>query len=189
MHPLRQHIEKIISLSDTEFEHVLSHFEHKSLRKHQYLVQEGEYDKYDNWVIKGCLKAFYTNSDGKEHILQFAIEDWWVADYDAYFNTLQATINVDCMEPCEILQISLANREKLCTDLHKMEYFFRQKITNGYVALQKRILSLLSNNPQERYEEFIRLYPTLKDRIPKKYIAAYLGVSRETLSRLYSNNS
>jgi CRP-like cAMP-binding protein len=69
-----------------------------------------------------------------------------------------------------------------------MEHFFRVKLTNGYVALQRRIISLLSGTPQQRYEEFGQLYPSLMQQIPKKYIAEYLGVSRETLSRIYARN-
>ena len=81
----------------------------------------------------------------------------------------------------------LQAREKLAADLHKMEHFFRVKLTNGYISLQQRIKLLLSSTPQQRYEEFSKQYPDLLQRIPKKYIAEFLGVSRETLSRLYSN--
>lgn len=184
---LRKHIEAITPLTDEEFDYVLSHFSEKHLRKHQYLVQAGDPAHDDHLVLKGCLKAFYTDKGGKDHILQFATENWWVSDYGAFFNQKEAYINIDCMEACEVLCISLHKREKLCSDLHKIEHFFRIKASGGYVALQRRILSLLAGTPLERYEQFVNLYPDLLNRIPKKYIAAYLGVSRETLSRLYSH--
>ncbi len=92
------------------------------------------------------------------------------------------------MEEGEVLCLTLFGREKLSADLHKLEHFFRVKLTNGYVAQQRRIMTLLSGTPQQRYEEFANLYPNLLQRIPKKYIAEYLGVSRETLSRLYSGS-
>jgi CRP/FNR family transcriptional regulator len=92
------------------------------------------------------------------------------------------------MEAGEVLCLTLEGREKLSATLHKMEHFFRIKLTKGYIALQQRIISLLSSNPQQRYKEFADLYPSLMQKIPKKYIAEYLGVSRETLSRLYSSN-
>lgn len=116
--------------------------------------------------------------------MQFALEDWWVTDFQAYFHETYATIYVDCIEASELLGISLYNREKLCAELHKMEHFFRKKSNAGYVALQGRILSFLNNNPQERYQQFFSQYPQLFQRIPKTLIASYLGVSRETLSRL-----
>ena len=183
---LRKHIEKITSLTDEEFEYVLSHFNRKELKKHQYIVQEGELVNKDFWVLNGLLKAYYTDDNGKQYILQFAMEDWWITDYRAYFNKTKATINVDCLEPTELLYITLSDREKICSELHKMANFFRIKSSNGYVALQDRILTLLSTNSKERYFQLLDKYPQLYQRVPKTLIASYLGVSRETLSRLNS---
>jgi len=183
---LRNHIEKISMLSDEEYVYVKSHFTTRKLKKHQFLVQEGEDVPNDFLVVKGCVKAYHVDTDGKEHILQFATEDWWVSDYQAYFNQTKANIFVDCIEDTEVLVLSLFNREKLCTELHKIDHFFRRKGNMGYIALQQRILSLLNNSPKERYEKMFSLYPGLFQRIPKTLIASYLGVSRETLSRLHS---
>lgn len=183
---LRQQIEKITPLTHTEFEYILSHFIPKKLRKHQYVVQAGELVSYDYFVLKGCLKAYHIDKEGKEHILQFAMEDWWISDYQAYFKGTNATIHVDCIENTELLALSLQNREKLCSEMHKMEHFFRKKSNAGFVALQQRILSLLNSSAKERYEQLLKLYPQLFQRVPKQLIAAYLGVSRETLSRLNS---
>jgi CRP-like cAMP-binding protein len=183
-HSLRQHIEKITPLSDTEFEYILSHFLSKKLKKHQFLLQENAEVQYDYFVIKGLLKAYHIDKEGKEHILQFAMEDWWISDYQAYFNREKANLNIDCIEEVEVLSLSLENRDKLCAELHKIEHFFRKKSNAGYVALQRRILSLLNSSAKERHEQLLAQYPSLFQRIPKSLIAAYLGVSRETLSRL-----
>ncbi|MEO5888843.1 MAG: Crp/Fnr family transcriptional regulator [Ferruginibacter sp.] len=188
MEKLRKHIEAITPISDEEFEHVKTFFTIKKVRKHQYLIQEGDSAKHEYVITNGIFRVFYLDEEGKEHIIQFATENWWMSDYIAYFNQKQATTNVICMEEGEVLCMTLNGREKLSADLHKMEHFFRVKLTNGYVALQRRIITLLSSTPQQRYEEFAQLYPNLMQRIPKKYIAEYLGVSRETLSRLYSNS-
>jgi CRP-like cAMP-binding protein len=181
---LREHIEKITPLTDTEFDYILSHFTPRSFKKHQFVIQKGDPVKNDYFVIAGLLKAYHTDQDGKDHIIQFAMEDWWISDYQAYFNETPATLHIDCLENVEVLCLSLTNREKLCADLHKMEHFFRRKSNSGYVALQRRILSLLDSNAKERYEQLLQQYPTLFQRVPKTLIAAYLGVSRETLSRL-----
>lgn len=183
---LRKHIEEITPVSDTEFEYILSHFEKKKLKKHQFLIQENNNVPNDHFVINGLLKAYYTNDEGKEHILQFAMENWWITDYQAHFKREKANINVDCIEDCEVLCLSLENREKLCSELQKIEHFFRIKSNFGYVALQRRILSLLDKDAKGRYEQLMELYPSLLQRVPKKIIASYLGVSRETLSRLSS---
>lgn len=180
---LRKHIEKLTPLSDEEFEYILSHFVPKKLKKHQFLVQEGNAVKQDFFVVKGLLKASFTNDEGKEHILQFAMEDWWISDYQAYFKETNASLNINCLEDVEVLCLSLSNREKLCADLHKIEHFFRRKSNFGYIALQQRILSLMNNNAKQRYEELLNQNPALFQRVPKTLIASYLGVSRETLSR------
>jgi CRP-like cAMP-binding protein len=183
-HPLRRHIEKITPLSDTEFDYILSHFSSRKLKKHQFLLQAGEVVQHDFFVIKGLLKAYHSDNEGKEHIMQFALEDWWVSDYQAYFNKEKASLNIDCIEAVEVLCLSLENRDKLCAELHKIEHFFRKKSNAGYVALQRRILSLLNSSAKERHDQLLAQYPGLFQRIPKTLIAAYLGVSRETLSRL-----
>lgn len=183
---LRQHFEKITPLTDQEFDYILAHFTIKKLKKHQFLIQEGDGVKNDYFVVKGLLKASYTNNEAKEHIIQFAMEDWWITDYQAYFGETNATLTIDCIEEVEVLCLSLTNREKLCVELHKIEHFFRRKSNFGYVALQRRILSLLNNTAQERYEQLLQQNPALFQRVPKTLIASYLGVSRETLSRFSS---
>lgn len=188
MENLRKHIEQIIPLSDGEFEQIKPFFSLKRVRKNQYLIHEGDEVKYEYVVMKGIYKVFHIDAGGKEHIMQFARENWWMTDYSGFFKQKPATMFVECLEEGEVFCLTLDGREKLSADFHKMEHFFRVKLTNGYTALQERIKLLLSSTPQQRYEEFSRLYPDLLQRIPKKLIAEFLGVSRETLSRLYSGH-
>ena len=183
---LRRHFEKITPLTDQEFDYILSHFTTKKLKKHQFLIQEDDDVTNDYFVVKGLLKAYHLDKNGKEYIMQFAMEDWWVTDYQAYFSQTKATLNIDCIEDVELLCLSLQNRDKICADLHKIEHFFRRKSNFGYVALQRRILSLLNSNAKERYEQLLQNNPNLFQRVPKTLIASYLGVSRETLSRFSS---
>jgi CRP-like cAMP-binding protein len=180
---LRRHFEKITPLTDEEFDYIYSHFAIKKCKKHQFVIQEGDTVTNDYFVVKGLLKAYHVDKEGKEYIMQFAMEDWWITDYQAYFSQTKATLNIDCIEEAEILCLSLHNRDKICADLHKIEHFFRRKSNMGYVALQRRILSMLNSNAKERYEQLLLQYPTLFQRVPKTLIASYLGVSRETLSR------
>ncbi len=183
-HPLKSHIEEITSISDQEFEYVLSHFVAKDYKKHQFLVENGSTVEYDHFVMKGLIKQYYTNNEGKEHILQFAMETWWITDYPAYYKGVKATTNIDCLEACEVLRLSFRDRQKLCDELPKIQKFFLARANNGYSALQRRILSLLDQDAKGRYNEIIKLYPALLQRVPKTLLASYLGVSRETLSRL-----
>ncbi|CAA9200972.1 Crp/Fnr family transcriptional regulator [Flavobacterium collinsii] len=181
---LRQQIEKITELTDSEFDYILSHFESKKIKKHQFALQVGENTPNDYFILSGCLKSYFTDRNGKEHILQFGMQDWWITDYQAYYNQTKATINIDCIEDSDLLCLSFHNREKLCSEIHKIEHFFRKKTNKRNVALQQRILSLLSNNAKEKYDQLLQLYPLLFQKVPKHLIASYLGVTRETLSRL-----
>lgn len=186
MHPLKQHIEEIIPLTDAEFDFILSHFEQTKKRKHQYLLQEGDVANKEYWILKGCLKSCFFDDTGKEHILQFGMENWWITDYESFVKQIPTKLSIDCIEDSELLYITYENREKLTKSMHKMERFWAKKSKYGRIALQNRILSLLKNSSKERYELLLEQYPKLFQRVSKKLIAAYLGVSRETLSRLNS---
>ncbi|WP_435357844.1 Crp/Fnr family transcriptional regulator [Emticicia sp. SJ17W-69] len=185
MEKLRKHIENITPIDEIEFESIKTHFITRRVRKGQYLISEGDEVKHEYFVLSGIYKVFYVDEQGKEYILQFAQENWWMSDYPSFFKRKPATMYIECLVEGEVLCLTLQSREKLSADYHKMEHFFRVKLTNGYVALQLRIKLLLSGTPQQRYEEFAKLYPNLMQQIPKKLIAEFLGVSRETLSRLY----
>lgn len=185
---LRQQIEKIIKITDTEFDYVLKHFVAKKFRKHQFVIQEGQLVENDFFVLNGCLKSYSTDANGKDHIIQFAMHDWWITDYQAYYNQTAATVNIDCIEDTELLCLSLKNREKLCAEMHKIEHFFRRKTNKRNVALQNRILTLLSSSAKERYDKLLEQYPELFQKVPKHLIASYLGVTRETLSRFNTSS-
>lgn len=185
---LRQHIARQVSLTDAEFDHVFSHFKPLSFKKGQTILSEGDKVDCEYFVVTGCLKAFFINDDVKMYILQFAMPTWWTSDYAALYNQTKATINVDCITDADVLCLSNDDREKLCREIHQVEHFFRWRTNRGYVASQKRLLSFMNNDAKKRYEELLAMYPQLYNLVPKHLIAAYLGVSRETLSRLYSSH-
>lgn len=181
---LIEHFRKVIPLDESEAAYITSHFTYRKYKKHQFVVQEGEPVPNSFLVAKGSIKSYHTDDSGKEHILQFGFENWWITDFQAHSNETPATIHVDCMEDSELYCLTLQNREKLCAEMHKVAQFFLIKANKGYIALQQRILSHLSSNAKERYEQLLQLYPGILNKVPKQLIAAYLGVSRETLSRL-----
>lgn len=185
----KAHINKISPISDDKFDYVYSFFRSKTPKKRQLLIEEGEPANYEYWVAKGCLKAYHTSEDGKTSIVRFAMEDWWISDYQAYLNQEIATLSIECLENCEVLMLSYQDREKLCREIPEMEHFFRKKIEGGYVSFQRRLISMLSDDASKRFELFQRYYPSLLQRVPKTQIASYLGISRETLSRIVAKKS
>lgn len=181
---LRNHIEEIVKLTDEEWKFVSSHFEYKKLKKHQFLIQVGQPVDYEFWIIEGLIRAYNIDEKGKEHILRFGMENYWISDHYAFQFQIPATIFVDCLEDSKFLCLSFENRELICNEVHAMANFFRIKSNYGYVSLQRRILSLLTQTAEERYDGLLEKLPKLIQRVPKKLLASYLGVSRETLSRL-----
>lgn len=185
---LQEHIAKTALLTEEQADYLFSHFKSMSFKKGQTVISAGDKVDCEYFVLSGCLKAFFINDEIKMYILQFAMPTWWTSDYDALYNQTRATINIDCISDTEVLCLSSADREKLCSELHQVEHFFRWRTNKGYIASQKRLLSFMNNDTKKRYEELLTMYPQLYNLVPKHLIAAYLGVSRETLSRLYASH-
>jgi CRP-like cAMP-binding protein len=180
---LRKHIEKIVTLTDDEFAVVWPHFTYKKYLKHQFILQEGDPVKFNYFVLSGLLKLVFTDDTAKQHIVSFAMEDWWENDFYAYYTQTTATMSLVCLEDTEVLCLSLENYRNLCDKMQKMEKFFLEKANFGFVGAQRRIISWLTSDAKTRYEQLLIQYPALIQRVPKSQLAAYLGVSRETLSR------
>ncbi len=183
-HPLYSHINEIVELEKEAFKDIIQYFKTIHRKKHQFIVQAGNDVNFEFFVIKGCLKSSVFDEGGKEHIIQFAMENWWITDYTAFLHQEKAKLNIDCLENCHLLSISYEKKEEISLKYPKMERFWSKKTKTGHAALQNRILSLIKDSAKERYESLTESYPELIQRVPKKYIASFLGVSRETLSRL-----
>jgi CRP-like cAMP-binding protein len=181
---LRVHVAKLASVTDEQFDYFFSFFKKQSFKKGQAIITEGDVVDCEYFVISGCLKSFFINDDMKMFVLQFAMPTWWASDYDALYNHTRATISVDCITDTEVLCLSNDDREKVCNELHNVGHFFRWRTNRGFVAANKRLLSFINYNVKYRYEELLKQYPELYNRVPKCLIAAYLGVCRESLSRI-----
>ncbi|UOQ72014.1 Crp/Fnr family transcriptional regulator [Hymenobacter cellulosilyticus] len=156
----------------------------RTVAKQEYLIEVGHRVTTEFLVVKGCLKTSAYDAEGKEYIVQFALENWWVSDYPALTHKASAGMAVQALEPSIVLELPVEQRDNMCQQVPAMHIFFGNKALRGYVAAQNRVLSLLRNSAKEKYELLLGQYPELFQRLPKKTLAHYLGVSRETLSRL-----
>ncbi len=181
---LRSHIERKIPLTDDEFSFIRSLFTTQSFKKNQFIIHQNEKVKNAYFIESGLVKLTFTDDLGKTHIVSFAMEDWWETDFQAFFSQSKATMNLQCIENTTVLSISHKNFTKMCAEVPKIQTYLLEMSNAGFIASQQRILSLLTSNATERYQKFCTQYPSLVQRIPKSQIALYLGVSRETLSRL-----
>jgi CRP-like cAMP-binding protein len=156
----------------------------KKLRKKQYLLQEGDVCKNIAFIEKGVLRAYSVDDNGNEHIIQFGLEGWVISDLYSFLTGEPATYNIDAIEDTELVLISKAAHEKLLLKALKYETFTRLNITGAYLAMQKRLTSIISFSLEERYANFTALYPNIVQRVPQHMIASYMGLTPETLSRI-----
>lgn len=178
------HISKDISLSPSEKEEFTGILSEKKILRKEFLIQPGDKVDSEYYVVKGCLKAYYRDQAGEDHIIQFAIEDWWISDFEAFFKETPAELYVEAIEDSVLLKLDKATLELLYQRIPKFERFFRLKITNAFVTLRTRILSSLQKTGKERYLEFCKTYPKIEKRVPNYHIANYLGLKPESLSRI-----
>ena len=181
---LRQHIEKRVQLTDEEFNICTKFFIPKKLKKHQFLLNEGDVCRYLGFVNSGCLRQYSIDNKGTEHIIQFAIEDWWVSDLQSFLSGFPATYNIDVLQDSEVLLLGKSSRDELLDACPKMERFFRLLIEANHVATNQRIADSLSASAEERYLKFIKTYPKLFEQVPQNHIASYLGITPQSLSRI-----
>lgn len=156
----------------------------KKLRKKQYLLQAGDTGKNICFVEKGALRAYVLDEKGNEHITAFAFEGWAIGDLYSYLHGVPASLNIDALEDCELVLISKSAQDELLQKLPKYETYIRILITDAYVALQRRMTSMISLPIEERYQAFSEMYPTIFQRVPQHMIASFMGLSPETLSRV-----
>jgi CRP-like cAMP-binding protein len=181
---LRTHIEKRVNLKDEEFMTCSKFFVPKKLRKKQFLLNEGDVCKNIGFVNSGCLREYTIDNKGNEHIIQFAIEDWWISDPNSFLSGLPSAYNIDALEDPEVLLLEKSVREKLLASCPKMERFFRILIEANFVSTQRRITDSLCTSAEERYLKFIKTYPKLFEQVPQNQIASYLGITPQSLSRI-----
>jgi CRP-like cAMP-binding protein len=158
----------------------------KKLRKRQYLLQEGDVCIYGAFICKGCLRIYRVSEDGTEHIMRFAVENWWASDRESYTTGLPSKCNIDALEDSEILLWTKDNFETLLNEIPEFKAFSERLLAGSFNSAQRRIYAGISNTAEEKYNDFIRLYPEIFNRVPLHMVASYLGISRETLSRIRS---
>lgn len=177
-------IGKYIGLTDEEREYFLSLLHPKELTRKQFLLKEFEVCKYSAFVNSGCLRGYTVDEHGLEHVMNFAPAGWWIADMYSLLSQKPGTLNIDAIQPTEILLLSKVKQELLYHEVPKFERFFRIITENSLVAYQQRLMDNLSLTAEDRYNNFCRRYPTLINQLPKKDIAAYIGVTPEFFSRM-----
>jgi CRP-like cAMP-binding protein len=177
-------VARFVDLSPAEKDQFTSLIQIKKLRRHQYLVQEGDVCRFEAFINKGSMRSFSVDDKGYEHVVLFGIEDWWIGDLYSFFTQTPSRYNVEALEDSELFCLDKPSLEKLYSEIPKFERFFRILIQNAFVAQQQRIIANMSQSAEERYNDFINRYPQFEKRFPQYHIASYLGIKPESLSRI-----
>jgi CRP-like cAMP-binding protein len=170
-------------LSEKEVELIKSVFVPKKIRKKQYLLQAGEVCKYTAFIVKGAMRQYRVDDQGIEHIIRLCIETWWAVDRESFTMLVPSAYNIDAWEDTDVLALTKSDSEILNIIHAWVE--MRIKIDENYsFASQKRLNASISLTAEQRYEDFKKQYPEFLQRFPQHLIASYLGITKETLSRI-----
>lgn len=177
-------VSKCIVLTEQEQGLFFNLLEEKQYPKKTMLLQEGEICQFEAYVEQGCVRTFYIDEKGFEVTLQFGIEDWWVSDIASFSDQKPSFLYIETLEDVKLLTLSPQNKELLLAEIPKFERVFRLLLQRNLSATQHRLVNTLAMSAQEKYLEFLRKYPTIPQRVPQHYIASYLGISAEFLSKI-----
>jgi len=175
---------KTMGMDEQEFELFCSHFKEKTLRKKDYYLKEGNISNAKAYVKKGCSRSFVIDENGKEHILFFAFEDWWLADFESYYSGNPGKQYVQALEDMELLVISKQDFTKMEIEIPKMRPGFEAKQRKMSAAMINRLSEMKSGTCEERYFKLLDKHPEIFQRVPLQYIASYLDIEPQSLSRL-----
>lgn len=176
-----------IALSEQEIQLIESVCTSKKLRKKQFLLQEGEVWHYNAFICRGLVKTFSIAENGTEHIISFAPENYWTGDRESLINGTPSRLNIDAIEPTELIIIEKSDFEKICADIPQLNQLMNQIIQKSFIVSQNRILANISFTAEEKYQNFLEKYPHIVNRIPQHMIASFIGITPETLTRLRRN--
>ena len=187
MIPLFDYVSKRVEINSYKKNIISSLSKTLELKKGTQLILPNQLVNKTYFVLKGCVRSFIHDKNGKEHTLQFAVKENWISDYIAIFNNEKSTQTVECISDCIVIEVSIRDGiEELFSKLPEIETLHRKNLQRHIVSLQKRILNQLQLNSKERYILFQKKYPTVEKYATNYHIASYLGITQQSLSRIRS---
>ncbi|MEM7549826.1 MAG: Crp/Fnr family transcriptional regulator [Bacteroidota bacterium] len=175
---------KGLSFDDATEELINSRLQQLEIGKGDVLLKPDDIVQYQYYVAEGCLRSFFIDHTAKEHTIQFAISDWWISDYTAFYKQERAILYIECIQKATLFRLSRKDMIEILNLRSDVERFFHFKTESYISSFQKRILGDLSKTAKERYTDFVRHYPNIEQSVKNYHIASYLGITSESLSRI-----
>ena len=171
-------------LNNDEIDLIESVFMPKKFRKRQYFLQEGEICKHTAFIVKGAMRQYTVDDKGEEHIARLSIENWWASDRESLMKQTPSIYFIDAWEDTEALLVTRDAFNDLIDRIPALSKWVRTIDVNFAIASQRRLDAAISLPAEERYNDLEKRYPEFLQRFPQHIIASYLGINRETLSRI-----
>ena len=172
--------------SDEDIATIMSMAIPKRLKKKQFLLRQGDLCRFHTFVCSGCLRSYRIDDKGNEHIFNLSPANHWVSDRVSLATETPSNEFIDALEDSTIIQFSAQSFKTLLKDIPNFDALNTKIITDDCSTSRDRVYMMLSHQAEERYRQFIRLFPRLHQRLSVFSIASYIGVSRETLTRIRS---
>jgi CRP-like cAMP-binding protein len=183
---IAQYLKEKAELDTVELDYFFEKAELRSLQKNEHLIKSGDENTHFILIKSGCLMTYFKDRNEHIHTIQFGQEMWWTGDLDAIFNKQASNYAIKALAPSEVYLLSKEDFEDLNQRHTTFERYFRVLFQNALISHQKRIIRNISFTAEEKYLEFVRLHPRLELIVPQKYIASYMGITPEFLSKLKS---
>jgi len=172
------------NLTDEKFNLILEKSKLITLQRKEVICRQGDICNLKIFVAKGLLRNYSTSEDGNEHILQFVNEMSWTTDPESYYNNTPSKLTIEAVESSEVFAFHLEDFNQLREEIPTLSIFIEELLTKKSMEINNRLLVNISSTPEDKYLHFIKHHPDLLNRVPLHMIASYLGMSRETLSRV-----
>jgi len=183
-HKLIYYIQKWVDISEAEEKMILDAFEPIAIKKRKDLLAAGEVCRYVYFITSGAIRSYHVDEKGVEHIFQLRLENSWISDLESFFSRKPSNYYIESIEESTLLRISYERLEALYDEVPKLERYFRILFQRAYINALQRLNSTMWDTAEERYNEMIRENCTILQRVPQTYIASYLGITPESLSRI-----
>ena len=183
---LKENLSTLIRFTDDEWRIIKSCYTPQLVQKKDLILREGDICRYVWFINKGLTRIFYINKEGEEVSTDFLREGQYVTDFRSFITQTPATINIDALEPCELLAMSFDDRNVILEKVAQGEKLGRLAAEEVFLKVFPRFEYFYLEKPEDRYKRFLQEYPEIVQRVPLHYIASYLGVKAETLSRIRS---
>ncbi|MDP4264107.1 MAG: Crp/Fnr family transcriptional regulator [Bacteroidota bacterium] len=175
---------KKMEFTEEEFNYTVSFFKRQYVPRKFFYLKAGQIAMQKAYINKGSTRTFTMDEKGREHILNFSFEDWWLADFESYHTGKPGTKYIQAVEDCELLCISKEALEKLEIEIPKLKALFEMKQKKMIFSTMERLNEVKTLTAEERYLNLIKKHPQIFQRIPLQYIASYLDIEPQSLSRL-----